>query len=332
ENTPFPEDAPLWCKYIHGAINVFFKESHFSLSHSLTLSLLIGGDLPIGAGVSSSSSLVSGLMLAFQALTQDTRSRIEIASLSSRVEREIIGLQGGIMDQYAILLSQKDHVMMLDCRERTYEFFPGSIPGTQWILLNTKVKHQLIDSDYNQRAAQCNQAVDLIRKRYEQVKSLRDVDLIMLSECRLSEVLEKRSRFVIEENDRVHAMKKALEQSDAELAGQLLQASHHGLQYQYEVSCNELDHLAGLANQTDGVYGGRMMGGGFGGCVICLVDEQQVDDFLALAKSSYQAEFGFEPEVIQFTLSDGAYVIGDPPSEANSPAIAKKMWRDTRDP
>jgi galactokinase len=270
---------------------------------------MIGGDLPIGAGVSSSSSLVGGLLLALQHLTGDQKTKQELAQLNSRVEREIIGLQGGIMDQYAIMLSEKDKVMMLDCREKTFEFISATIPDTQWVLLNTKVKHQLIDSDYNQRAAQCKQAVEIIQKQFSQVKSLRDADEEMLLKCNLPQTLYKRSHFVIEENDRVHQMKEALKKEDAVKAGQLLQASHFGLQHQYEVSCDELNHLADLANNTDGVYGGRMMGGGFGGCVICLVDTDAMQQFERVATTSYQNQFGFAPEVIHFSLSDGAEVL-----------------------
>jgi galactokinase len=302
-----PEEIQLsqsiWAKYILGAIHVYENDLG-------PLQIMIGGDLPIGAGVSSSSSLVGGLLLALQSLTGDQKTRKELAQLSSRVEREIIGLQGGIMDQYAIMLSEEDKVMMLDCREKTFEFISASIPGTQWVLLNTKVKHQLIDSDYNQRAAQCKQAVEIIQKQFKGIKSLRDADEEMLIKSNLPEILYRRSHFVIEENRRVHEMKAVLKNQDAVQAGYLLQASHYGLQYQYEVSCDELNHLANLANQTDGVYGGRMMGGGFGGCVICLVDHNALEQFERDATRSYQKQFGFEPEIIHFSLSAGAEVIG----------------------
>jgi galactokinase len=171
------------------------------------------------------------------------------------------------------------------------------------------VKHQLIDSDYNQRAAQCKQSVEIIQKQFSGVKSLRDADEEMLIKSNLPEVLYRRSHFVIEENRRVQDMKEALEKQDAVKAGHLLQASHYGLQYHYEVSCDELNHLANLANQTDGVYGGRMMGGGFGGCVICLVENNTLEQFEREATNSYQKQFGFEPEVIHFSLSQGAEVI-----------------------
>jgi len=303
------EDIPLtksiWAKYVLGTIHVY--ENDLGPLH-----IMIGGDLPIGAGVSSSSSLVGGLLLALQTLTGDQLTPKDLAQLSSRVEREIIGLQGGIMDQYAIMLSEKDKVMMLDCREKTFEFISASIPGTQWVLINTKVKHQLIDSDYNQRAVQCKHAVQIIQNNFPEVKSLRDVDENILIHSNLPETLYKRSSFVVKENHRVHEMKLALEMKDADRAGQLLQASHFGLQHEYEVSCAELDHLAHLANTSEEVFGGRMMGGGFGGCVICLVRDDGMKNFESKVMESYEKEFGFEPEIIHFSLSGGAEVISPP--------------------
>jgi galactokinase len=310
-----PVDAPLWSKYVQGAMEIYYaqilKQSHllpFSPSHNL----LIGGDLPIGSGVSSSSSLVCGILFCLDQWYGSQLSKQEMAILGSRVEREIIGLQGGIMDQFAIMLSQKDHVMMLDCRDRSYKFIPASLSATRWVLINTKVKHQLIDSDYNQRAKECQQSVDMIKNTFPQVQSLRDVTIDILSETELPEVHEKRCRFVIEENRRVEDMVTALNTKDPVRAGELLKASHQGLQYLYEVSCEELDHLAEIANNTEGVFGGRMMGGGFGGCVICLVRESAQDVFLEKAMSSYEGKFGFKPEVIEFDLSDGVSIMHNP--------------------
>nr|ALS89835.1 gal_kin [uncultured bacterium] len=297
-----PDTRTIWPKYIHGAIHIF--EGALG-----PLNILIGGNLPIGAGVSSSSSLVGGLLLAFQQLTGDTRTKQELANLSSRVEKEVIGLQGGIMDQYAIMLSQKDKVMMLDRRDQTYTHIPAAIPGTKWLLINTKVKHQLIDSDYNQRANQCHQAVIMLQQMFKTVKSLRDVSMEMLEKCEMPDLNKKRCQYVIEENKRVEGMKQALANKDAVTAGRLLTESHQGLQVLYEVSCEELDFLAHLANATEGVYGSRMMGGGFGGCVICLVREDAEQSFVEKAISAYDHQFGFEPDVIYFSLDDGASVI-----------------------
>jgi len=293
---------PLWSKYIEGAIRLYADDPG-------SLQILIGGDLPIGAGVSSSSSIVCGLLYALQRLTGRNETKEELALIGSRVEREIIGLQGGIMDQYAIMLSHHDQVMMLDCRTKKYTFITAELNGYKWVLINTKVKHQLIDSDYNNRAAECKKAVSIIQNNFPTVMSLRDVNLDMLKETKLPDVLRKRSLFVIEENQRVHEMVDVLKKHDAVEAGKLLMASHAGLRDQYEVSCEELDYLADFANNYHGVMGARMMGGGFGGCVICLLTEEVFDLFLEKCISSYAAKFGFEPQVINFELGSGAEAI-----------------------
>ena len=291
-----------WARYIQGAISLYAPGIG-------PLRLMIGGDLPVGAGISSSSALVCGMLYGLQQLTGRKESKKELAILGSRVEREIIGLQGGIMDQFAIMLCQAGHVMLLDCRHGEYKHIQADLPGCRWILVNTKVKHALIDSDYNQRAYQCEQAVMILQATYPEVQSLRDVTMDMLLNSSLTEILFKRAAFVIEENNRVHAMVDALQQHQAERAGALLKASHEGLRYEYEVSCDELDHLADFANTYDGVLGARMMGGGFGGCVICLVREEVLDLFSRDIVNSYTERFGFEPEVILFDIGSGVEIV-----------------------
>ena len=295
----FPtQDSPAWSHYIQGVAKHYSPDGeHYNI--------LISGDLPVGAGLSSSSALVCGLLYAFQTLYQKFESKDSLALMASSIEKEIIGLQGGIMDQFAVVLSEDKKVMMLDCRTKTYRFLSAELPGTKWVLINTLIKHRLIESDYNIRASECREAVDIIRKNFPQVKSLRDVTLEMISQVHLPPKLNQRSRFVIEENMRVHEMANALNKKDAMDAGDLMKASHTGLQYDYEVSCPELDHLAGFANSFEGVYGARMMGGGFGGCVICLVEEGAYENFISEVTASYAGTFGFEPAVIEFDLGGG---------------------------
>ncbi len=292
----------VWAKYIAGTLQL-------NGYNPGALQIIMGGDLPVGAGVSSSSSLICGLLYALDQLQGTQRSGETIAILASRVEREIIGLQGGIMDQYAIMLSKAHLVMVLDCRTQTYHYITAEMPGCKWLLLNTKVKHQLIDSEYNDRAEECNRAVRIIQNQYPDVKSLRDVDMEMINSIHLPDVINRRARFVLAENNRVHEMIHALEAKDAHKAGQLLHASHRGLRTEYEVSCDELDLLADFAQKYEGVFGARMMGGGFGGCVICLVSEEVADTFVTEASENYHTRFGFAPEVIRFELSDGVSVV-----------------------
>ena len=203
------------------------------------------------------------------------------------------------------MMSEPHHVMLLDCRTREHHNISADLPGCKWILINTKVKHALIDSDYNQRSAQCALSVSMIQRIFPEVLALRDVTLDMLKSSDLTDVLHRRSAFVIEENNRVHEMINALQEQHATNAGKLLKASHEGLRNKYEVSCEELDHLADFANKYPGVCGARMMGGGFGGCVICLLNEEVLDAFSKAFVASYHEQFGFDPEIILFELGGG---------------------------
>jgi galactokinase len=294
--------VPSWANYVNGALKIFDTGGN-------TFDILIGGDLPVGAGVSSSSSLICGLLFGFQKIFGTDESKEGIALFGSRVEREIIGLQGGIMDQYAIMLSEAEKVMLLDCRTKNYTFLNAELPGSKWLLINSLVKHQLIDSDYNNRADECKSAVAIIQKKYSEVNSLRDATLQMLEEVDLPPVLIKRSRYVIEENMRVHAMAAALQEKNHVKAGELLNQSHIGLRDDYEVSCPELDHLASFASAYEGVYGARMMGGGFGGCLLCLVKNTAMEGFIEGISKSYQATFGIMPDIIDFELADGVTIV-----------------------
>ena len=302
--TAAPEDQlPLWVKYIQGALKLYDtkQESFFNI--------LIGGDLPVGAGLSSSSSLVCGALLGFQKIFGKKESKEDLANIASRVEREIIGLDGGIMDQYAVMLSKAKHVMLLDCRTEKHDFLTADLPKCKWILINTKVKHKLIDTDYNERANECKRAVSIIQHQFDEVKSLRDVTQQILSSIHLPSALARRVKFVLEENARVQEMVTALKSKKPQQVGQILKASHKGLRNDYEVSSEELDHLADFANKFEGVHGARMMGGGFGGCVLCLVDEKTMDDFLDEIKASYFVKYTFDPEVINVEFGGGAEVL-----------------------
>jgi galactokinase len=296
------QDMPLWAKYLAGAISMADTPAR-------AFSILIAGDLSVGAGLSSSSALVCAMIFALHQLDGKQIDRVEIANLGRKVERDIIGLQGGIMDQFAIMLSIKDSVMKLDCRDLSYEFISADFHPAKWTLINTKVKHQLVDSDYNERANECKEAIIYLQQTFPEIMSLRDVTVEMLQEASIPPLLHKRSLFVVEENQRVHAMADALQKKDANKAGELLRRSHAGLQHQYEVSCAELDMLVAFANQYQGVYGARMMGGGFGGCVLCLAEENVIHALTQEASHRYNAAFGYPPEIIDFELTEGVSVI-----------------------
>lgn len=300
--TELSSDKPSWVLYVEGALSML------NLSNS-SFKILFGGDLPVGAGVSSSSALLCGLFTAFSTYVSKPPSKESIVLLAGRVEKEIIGLQGGIMDQFAILFSRKNSVMLLDCRTQEYEFLEADIPGCNWFLINTNVKHHLADSDYNKRSNDCKMAIELIRKHYPDVTHLRDATESMVNNVSLDPLLEKRALFVIHENNRVHEMKDALRDQDKKMVGKLLTDSHEGLRDMYEVSCEELDVLQSFLMKQKGIYGCRMMGGGFGGCVIGLADENELSTIIQNATEFYKEKFPIECTPITFSLGDGVTVL-----------------------
>jgi galactokinase len=265
ELAPHPE---RWPNYLLGVLDQLQKAGH----RLGGFELVYGGDLPMGAGMSSSAALECGLAFAMNELYGLGLDRLTMAKLSQAAEHSFVGVKCGIMDQMASLLSRKDHVMMLDCQDLSCRFVPFHSP-VKIFLCDTQVARALAESGYNQRRSQCEAGVALLRKYAPAVHSLRDVSLELLDSHRaeIDPIVYRRCRYVIEENLRVIAACKALERDDLKLLGRLMNESHQGLSRAYEVSCPELDVLAEAAAALPGVLGARMMGAGFGGCTINLV-------------------------------------------------------------
>jgi galactokinase len=274
ELAPHPE---RWPNYLLGVLDQLQKAGH----RLGGFELVYGGDLPMGAGMSSSAALECGLAFAMNELYGLGLGRLALAKLSQAAEHSFVGVKCGIMDQMASLLSQKDHVMMLDCRDFSCRFVPFKSP-VKIFLCDTQVARALAESGYNQRRSQCETGVALLRKYASAVHSLRDVSLELLDANRteLGPIVYRRCRYVIEENLRVIAACEALERNDPKIFGQLMNQSHQGLSKAYEVSCPELDVLAEAAAALPGVLGARMMGAGFGGCTINLVAAGQEEAFV----------------------------------------------------
>ena len=275
------------------------------------LNIAFNSDLPIGAGLSSSSALSCGMIFMANELLNLQFSNLEIALLGHKSEREFIGLNGGIMDQFASVLGQKDRFLLLDCRSQDLE--PIQMPNSEHslMLINSCVQHTLTDSDYNTRSKESNEAYKVVAQHFPNVHSLRDVNEEMIDQVssELGRIGEKRARYVVKENERVLRTVEALRSNNIELVGRLLFESHNGLQHEYEVSCEELDFLVDFAKDFDGVAGARMMGGGFGGCTINLVHKSKIDSFKDKINLAYKERFGIDPVFIPFTLTDGTSVI-----------------------
>lgn len=266
------------------------------------------GDVPLGAGMSSSAALESTYAFALNDMFGENKiDKFTLAKVGQATEHNYIGCNCGIMDQFASVFGKAGSLMRLDCRSLQYKYFPFDPKGYKLVLLNSQVKHDLATSAYNDRRRSCENVVAAIKRHHPEVESLRDATYDMLNEVR-SEVSEEdalRAKYVIGEKYRVLEVCVALEEGDYEEVGKKMYETHYGLSKEYEVSCPEIDFLNDVARSC-GVTGSRIMGGGFGGCSINLVSDELYANFIETAKKSYKEKFGKEPIVIDVVIGDGA--------------------------
>lgn len=266
------------------------------------------GDVPLGAGMSSSAALESTYAFALNDMFGENKiDKFTLAKVGQATEHNYIGCNCGIMDQFASVFGMAGSLMRLDCRSLQYKYFPFDPKGYKLVLLNSQVKHDLATSAYNDRRRSCENVVAAIKRHHPEVESLRDATYDMLNEVR-SEVSEEdalRAKYVIGEKYRVLEVCVALEEGDYEEVGKKMYETHYGLSKEYEVSCPEIDFLNDVARSC-GVTGSRIMGGGFGGCTINLVSDELYANFIETAKKSYKEKFGKEPIVIDVVIGDGA--------------------------
>lgn len=300
-------DKTMWANYLKGVVAQFQKRG-------LTVpgfDCVFGGNVPIGAGLSSSAAVECGLAFALDHLMGTNLNRMELAHMAQKAEHEFAGVKSGLMDQFASLFGQPGHVMLLDCRSLDYEYLPFDTSACGIVLCNTGVKHSLASSEYNVRRQECEQGVAILQKYYPEVGSLRDATLQQLNAHReeLGDVVYRRCMYVVQENFRVEAARQHLNDGDLAAFGREMYASHAGLRDDYEVSCRELDVLVQIAKAQPGVYGSRMMGGGFGGCTINLVAVEHIESFVQHATEEYQRYLGVALETYQTTITGGVAIM-----------------------
>ncbi len=299
------EDAPgaSWARYIFGVCREIIKRG----GKVEGFDTVFAGDVPLGAGMSSSAALESTYAFALNDLFNLGIDKFELAKIGQSTEHNYCGVKCGIMDQFASVFGKAGSLIRLDCRSLEYKYFPFNPVGYKLVLLDSVVKHELASSAYNKRRQSCENVAAAIRKRHPEVEFLRDATMEMLAEVK-AEVSEEdymRAEYVIEEVQRVLDVCDALEKGDYETVGQKMYETHHGMSKLYEVSCEELDFLNDIAKKC-GVTGSRVMGGGFGGCTINLVKEDKYDAFVKEAFKSYKEKFGHEPKLYDVVISDGA--------------------------
>lgn len=298
------EDKPAeqWACYVFGVCREILKRG-FEVKG---FDAVFAGNVPLGAGLSSSAALESCFAYALNDLFNDNKISIfELALIGQSTEHNYCGVNCGIMDQFASVFGKKDCLMRLDCRSLEFKYFPFKPVGYKLVLVNSQVKHELVDSPYNKRRESCERVAKTLG-----VETLRDADMSMLEAAKdqISDEDYKRAVYVIGEKQRVLDVCEALEKGDYETVGQRMYETHHGLSKDYEVSCEELDFLNDVAKEC-GVTGSRIMGGGFGGCTINLVKEELYDTFVQTAKTKFNEKYGIEPIIIDVVISDGAHKV-----------------------
>jgi galactokinase len=298
--TPHPTfPTSGWQKFVYGMSVAFLVEGQ-------GYDCVFGGDLPLGAGMSSSSALCCGLAYGLNLLFELGYDKATMTPLIQQAEAKYSGVNGGIMDQFTIMMGRKNEAILLDCQNLHYEYQPLNLKDHCLLLCNTNVTHELAATEYNTRRAECESGILLLQKKGLAVSSLRDVSMADLENYKndFDPVILKRCVYVVRENERVHQAVAALGKGDLPQLGNLLYQSHQGLQWDYEVSCPELDFLVAFAKTQNYVLGARMMGGGFGGCTLNLLPQNQVSTFLKLATQTYYDRFGI-------TLSSYVVLTGD---------------------
>lgn len=296
--------SATWARYIYGVC----REMMALGVPVQGFNAAFAGDVPLGAGMSSSAALESTFAFALNDLFGDNKvEKMELARVGQRTEHKYVGCNCGIMDQAISVLGKKGQLLRLDCRSGEYAYFPWNPEGYQLVLVNSCVKHELAGSPYNERRLQCEHVAEVIKQNHPAVESLRDATMEMLDEVKDKVTADeyKRARYVIGEVERVLAVCDALGHGDYEIVGKMMYETHYGLSKEYEVSCEELDFLNDIAKE-EGVTGSRIMGGGFGGCTINLVANELAAHFKKVVVEKFEAKYGKKPIVIDVVIGDGS--------------------------
>ncbi len=293
-----------WEKYAFGVVRSL--EKHRDIPQGMDV--LITGNVPFGAGLSSSAAIECALALAINDLFELGLDKKTLAYICQKAEHDYVGVKCGIMDQFASLFGQENHAMLLDCQKVDHEYVPLELGEHVLLLCNTNVSHSLASSAYNDRRAACEKGVSILKQYYPNISQLRDVDEQQLNAQRdqLDADILTKCLYVVQENARVIQACQALKDGDLQQLGQLMYASHDGLSNMYDVSCKELDFLVGQARHFDAIIGSRMMGGGFGGCTINIIHKDEVNHFIEKVAPLYESEFGKEMTPIIAQIGNGA--------------------------
>lgn len=298
--SPLSENG--WRNYVLGVVDEIQKTGK-RLSN---FNIIFSGDIPSGAGLSSSAALENAVTFGLNELFNLNLTKKEMIYISQKAEHNFVGVKCGIMDQFASMFGKENKALLLDCSDLSYKEFPIHLNDVEIVLINSNVKHSLAESAYNERRSACEHIASLLK-----VDSLREASKKQIEKVKEYISLEdyKKAHYVIEENQRVLLASKALETGDIQTLGNLLYKSHQGLSDQYQVSCKELDFLVEKAKESSAVIGARMMGGGFGGCTLNLIRSSEKDDFLKTIQQQYKVKFNKQCSVYKVTTANGTQII-----------------------
>jgi galactokinase len=298
---------PKWANYLLGVLYQFVRDGYAIKPFNC----VFGGNVPMGAGMSSSAAMECGFAYALKELNQLNVPKLKLITMAQWAEHNYVGVKCGIMDQFATVMGKEGHVIVLDCRSMTHRYAPIDLKDHIIVLCDTKVKHSLVDSEYNTRRSECEKGIAILQAYYPEVQSLRDVKIEMLDIHRdeFPGKVYNRCRYIVEEIARVQEASNDLNHGDLEAFGKKMFETHHGLSKLYEVSCKELDFLVDSAANFDGILGARMMGGGFGGCTINIVLKDKADSFIKHQHDAYQKAFGIDMPAYLVNIRNGTSVV-----------------------
>jgi galactokinase len=296
-----------WPDYILGVADQLIKAGHLIGGFDV----VVMGDVPLGAGLSSSAAVECATVFALNSLFELGLDRKQMVLYAQKAENEFVGVQCGIMDQFASMFGLSNQVIRLDCRSLEYAYMPFDTSDIQILLFDTGVKHSLASSEYNLRRQECEAGVAIIQKKYPEVKSLRDANIQMVEECLAAgdPKIYNRAKYMVEEIARLQKGCEDLQQHDLVSFGKKMFDTHDGLSSLYEVSCKEADGLVNMVRNHPGVIGARMMGGGFGGCTINIVKKEAVDALVTEVAAAYATQFNRELKTYRVTIDNGTSIL-----------------------
>ena len=290
-----------WVKYSAGCVKILNE----SINTSNGYDILIGGNVSIGFGMSSSAALEVSLLGALLQVLGMKIDKQNILNLANKVEKDVLGIKSGLLDQYASIYSKKDSPILIDFSSLTHLYVKSQIKEASWVLINSMVDRSLVDSKYNQRVEECQSALEKInmsQKNNLKINEISDFDLTLIKD---NKVLYDRLHHILSENKRVKLMKNALESGNIHTVGKILNESHLSLAKKYDVSCKEINDILRISNKVEGFYGGRIMGGGFGGCCLCLVDDSKKDIFITKVFEEFYNNYKYDLKVEFVKFSEG---------------------------